>query len=277
MARRRQRPDPSWRALGRQYWPQYAATLLLFALMELVDPIEPVPRFIYHQSDAEIWRYSRPSMHDSIPRWLVPCLSLLLPAAVMLGGHLAGRIPRLEAHHACLMLLSCVGRPRPDFMSRCWPSGGEPVWASDGSPVCEEGVSHQVLKTGRRSFPSVHAAWTAAGLGFMSLWLSGSLGCFAGLGTAPAQLVLALSPLVLAAFVGITRLQVNRHHPEDVLAAQLLGLLMAALFYRQAFASPFSIDAGRLNEELRAEREASEGDTYAVEGEAGAPSEPLLP
>lgn len=47
-----------------------------------------------------------------------------------------------------------VGRPRPDFMSRCWPSGGEPTWAPSGLPLCEEGVPHQVLKTGMRSFPS---------------------------------------------------------------------------------------------------------------------------
>lgn len=53
------RADPSWRSLARQYWPQYAVTALIFALMELVDPLQPVPRFIYHESDAEYWRYSR--------------------------------------------------------------------------------------------------------------------------------------------------------------------------------------------------------------------------
>ncbi|KAL4422241.1 hypothetical protein ABPG77_009716 [Micractinium sp. CCAP 211/92] len=284
------RADPSWRSLARQYWPQYAVTALIFALMELVDPLQPVPRFIYHESDAEYWRYSRPMVHDSrLPLWLVPCVSLLLPAAVILGAHLAGRASRREAHHACLMLFfsvaltglvcnllkSQVGRPRPDFMSRCWPSGGKPAWTPAGLPQCEEGVSRQVLKTGMRSFPSVHAAWTAAGLGFLSLWLAGSLGCFAGLGAAPAQLALVLAPLALAAWVGVTRLQENRHHPEDVLGAQLLGLLLAALGYRQIFASPFAVNAGRLNEELAAGSDAEQ--EVCEEPEAGDPSEPLVP
>lgn len=288
MPRRFQQPDPSWRLLARQHWPQYAATVLIFALMELVDSLEPGPRFIYHKSDAEYWRYSRPTMPDSIPLWLVPCLSVLLPAAVILGAHLAGRASRSEAHHACLMLLSCVwltgllsnllksqvGRPRPDFMSRCWPSGGEPTWAPSGLPLCEEGVPHQVLKTGMRSFPSVHAAWTAAGLGYLSLWLAGSLRCFAGLGAAPAQLALVVAPLALAAWVGVTRLQEYRHHPEDVLGAQLLGLLVSGLAYRQAFASPFSDGAGRLNQDLRAERAAEQEAADSVD--PGEPSEPLL-
>lgn len=69
-----------------------------------------------------------------------------------------------------------------------------------------------------------------------------------------------------------------RHHPEDVLAAQMLGLLMAGLFYLQAFASPFSVHAGRLSEELcvanEAQQEGAAGEERAwQEGER---SEPLL-
>ncbi len=64
------RADPSWRSLARQYWPQYAVTALIFALMELVDPLQPVPRFIYHESDAEYWRYSRVRKRG---RWDAPC------------------------------------------------------------------------------------------------------------------------------------------------------------------------------------------------------------
>lgn len=37
-----------------------------------------------------------------------------------------------------------------------------------------------------------------------------------------------------------------RHHPSDVLGAYALGLVLALLFYLQAFASPFSGRAGQL-------------------------------
>lgn len=54
-------------------------------------------------------RRLQPMVHDSrLPLWLVPCVSLLLPAAFILGAHLAGRASRREAHHACLMLFFSV-------------------------------------------------------------------------------------------------------------------------------------------------------------------------
>lgn len=66
-----------------------------------------------------------------------------------------------------------------------------------------------------------------------------------------------------------------RHHPEDVLGAQLLGLLLAALGYRQIFASPLAVNAGRLDEELAADSDAEQ--EVCEEPEAGDPSEPLVP
>lgn len=50
----------------------------------------------------------QPVMPDAIPIWLVPCLALALPALVILGLHIAGRVSRREAHHACLSLFACV-------------------------------------------------------------------------------------------------------------------------------------------------------------------------
>jgi hypothetical protein len=59
----------------------------------------------------------------------------------------------------------------------------------------------------------VHAAWSSAGLGFLSLWLAGKLRIFAGgagVGPQPAQGLLCLLPSLFAVWVGITRLQANR-------------------------------------------------------------------
>ena len=50
------RVQPGWRALAAAHWPQYLAVALLFGLLRAVDPIEPRPRFIYHKTDAELWR-----------------------------------------------------------------------------------------------------------------------------------------------------------------------------------------------------------------------------
>ena len=52
-----------------------------------------------------------------------------------------------------------VARPRPDFVYRCWPSTLAPVFSHDGTALCEEGVAHQTIKTGMRSFPSGEGGW----------------------------------------------------------------------------------------------------------------------
>lgn len=56
-----------------------------------------------------------------------------------------------------------VGRPRPDWVNRCWPSS-EPVFSDAGLPQCEAGVDAHELSKGLRSFPSGEkAAWEAEG------------------------------------------------------------------------------------------------------------------
>lgn len=139
-----------------------------------------------------------------------------------------------------------VARYRPDFVHRCWPASLEPAFTPEGLPACEEGVAHQTIKTGMRSFPSgegwaagknccwprsseawlastspliaplpaphiaVHTAWCGAGLGFLCLWLLGRLRCCASGGARPARLVAALLPLFAAGWIGVTRYQNNR-------------------------------------------------------------------
>ena len=54
---------------------------------------------------------------------------------------------------ACPGLLCVqVGRPRPDFMARCWPDGAAVKWNSDGTPACGSGAIRP--DEGRKSFPS---------------------------------------------------------------------------------------------------------------------------
>lgn len=45
-----------------------------------------------------------------------------------------------------------VGRPRPDFMARCWPGGAKVEWNADGTPACTADSVRP--DEGRKSFPS---------------------------------------------------------------------------------------------------------------------------
>ena len=60
-------------------------------------------------SDLETWKYSYPLKTGmQVPAWAVPCVALFSPLLCIMGFRLAGRISRVEAHHASLMAVSCV-------------------------------------------------------------------------------------------------------------------------------------------------------------------------
>ena len=46
-----------------------------------------------------------------------------------------------------------VGRPRPNFLKRCWPDGATPVFDAEGRAVCSANAVDAVSE-GRKSFPS---------------------------------------------------------------------------------------------------------------------------
>ena len=70
------------------YFHQSSACLPLDP--QLVDPIEPVQRAVYHASDAELWQYSYPFQEDTVPSWAIPFLAVGLPLLVLLVSYLAG-------------------------------------------------------------------------------------------------------------------------------------------------------------------------------------------
>lgn len=69
-----------------------------------------------------------------------------------------------------------VGRPRPDFVARCWP-GADPRFDSNGLPECVGGT-HSVAE-GLKSFPSGVCGEGASGV-FASSRVLGSLTCVLG-------------------------------------------------------------------------------------------------
>lgn len=252
--------EPNWKEIITNYWPQYLVVALIGVAVDYVDGIEPYQWAIYTGSDAEYYRYSYAHMHETVPDWMVPVVALGIPIGIFLLSYLTGRTSRVELHHACLMLVACVlttgmltnaikvqvGRPRPDFMSRCWPSGGPPMVTRKGLPKCEPGVDHAELVKGQRSFPSGHTSWSAAGLGYLTFWLMGTLRCFCG-NAEPARLFFSLMPQMGVVWMGMNRVRHHKHHAEDVLASFVLGTFLAWAFYRKVFASVRSINAGRLS------------------------------
>ncbi|CAN0913686.1 Putative lipid phosphate phosphatase 3, chloroplastic [Linum grandiflorum] len=174
--------------------------------------------------------------------------AILIPIVIFIVVYFRRR-DIYDLHHAILGLLfsvlvtavitdsikNAVGRPRPDFFWRCFPDGND-AYDQLGNVVCH-GIK-SVIKEGHKSFPSGHTSWSFAGLGFLSLYLSGKLKAFDCKGHI-AKLCIIVLPLLVACLVGISRVDDYWHHWQDVFAGGVLGLVVSTFCYLQFFPPPY--------------------------------------
>lgn len=147
-----------------------------------------------------------------------------------------------------------VGRPRPDLLARCKPAPDTPLGTLVSHTVCTETDRHK-LQDGWRSFPSGHSSFAFAGLGYLSLFLSGQLKIFVlrnsntrttvaeerlGGSERPIHVrgdlgraLVCLLPILGAAVIAITRCQDYRHDVYDVCVGSFLGWSIAYWSYRR--------------------------------------------
>lgn len=164
-----------------------------------------------------------------------------------------------DVHHGILgLVLSCsmttvvteiikvmVGRPRPDFLSRCQPTSDATNAPGYGLSTVVSACSvttGNIIADGFKSFPSGHTSFAFAGLGFLSLYLAGKMHLFDRRGRAIHAWV-SLAPLLAALLVGLSRTMDYRHHATDVLAGGILGFVLANLAYFLYFPSLSRVDS----------------------------------
>lgn len=133
--------------------------------------------------------------------------------------------------------------------------------------VCVQPSRH-VLQDGWRSFPSGHSSFAFSSLTFLSLFLCAQLQALRPGAPLPAAL-LALTPLVGALLIAISRVEDYRHDVWDVTAGGLLGAVLALAAYRRFYPSlwargcetPYKRDkAGRKGDVETAAMGARQGD-----------------
>ncbi|XP_027353521.1 lipid phosphate phosphatase 2-like isoform X3 [Abrus precatorius] len=232
-------------AVVRTHKHDWLILLLLVLIVIILYIIHPFYRFVGKDMMADL-KY--PLKSNTVPVWAVPIYAFLLPMVIFLVVYVRRR-DVYDLHHAVLGLLfsilltaviteaikNAVGRPRPDFFWRCFPDGKD-AYDKWGNVICHG--DKKVVKEGHKSFPSGHTSWSFAGLGFLSLYLSGKIKAFDRRGHV-AKLCIVFLPLLLASLVGISRVNDYWHHWQDVFAGGLLGLIVATFCYLQFFPPPY--------------------------------------
>ncbi|KAL6969893.1 putative lipid phosphate phosphatase 3, chloroplastic [Sarracenia purpurea var. burkii] len=232
-------------SVARTHMHDWLILLLLVIIVVILNVIHPFYRFVGKDMMTDL-KY--PLKDNTVPVWAVPIYSVLLPIVIFLLFYLR-RKDVYDLHHSVLGLLyaalitavlteaikDAVGRPRPDFFWRCFPDGID-NYDRLGNVVCHGKDS--VIKEGHKSFPSGHSSLSFAGLGFLSLYLSGKIKAFDRRGHV-AKLCIVFLPLLVASLVAVSRVDDYWHHWQDVFAGGLLGLLVATFCYLQFFPPPY--------------------------------------
>ncbi|XP_078788625.1 phospholipid phosphatase 4 isoform X1 [Oryzias latipes] len=227
--------------------------------------LEPFERVIQPE---ELWLYKNPLVEsDHIPKRVMFAISFLTPLAVIFVVKIIQRTDKTEIKEACLVHVTfarrrtadlfqagrthatmipvslalalngvftntiklIVGRPRPDYLQRCFPDGQlNPKMLCTGEP--------ELVSEGRKSFPSSHSSFAFSGLGFTSFYLAGKLQCFTDQGRGRSwRLCAAVLPLYSAMMIALSRTCDYKHHWQDAFVGGVIGLLFAYICYRQHY------------------------------------------
>ncbi|GAA5902004.1 hypothetical protein JCM6882_000166 [Rhodosporidiobolus microsporus] len=137
----------------------------------------------------------------------------------------------------------CVGRPRPDLIDRCQPIANATNRAVYGlavaADVCTTPLSDHKMIDGFRSFPSGHSSAAWSGLLFFSLYLCGKMHLFDRRGHT-FKAWIAITPIIGATLIGVSRSMDYRHHATDIIAGSVLGAVIAVVTYHLYYPSLFS-------------------------------------
>jgi len=273
-------------------WPSQAVLidwLVVIALGVLGHELQRLPPY---RQRVEDWLQD-PSL--SYPMHYPPTVSITglwrltfyLPIAliVLVGGL---RTSIHEIHHGVLsfcasfyvqdlvvsMVKNLVGRFRPDFLDRCKYDLIRHMCT--GNP--------DIVDEGRRSFPSGHASSAFCCGVFLFLFFAGKNRTFAGVpfpthGITQSKLLracLAGWPLLLAAYIAISRWEDHAHHPSDILVGSLTGGFIATVGYLMWWPSPFHASnfivmatprpmyGGELQTDILSHNDANEPDSERV-------------
>ncbi|KAI9284442.1 phosphatidic acid phosphatase type 2/haloperoxidase [Umbelopsis sp. AD052] len=227
------------------YLKDWILGIIFLAIFLAIDYVPPFHQEFY----LDDWSIRYPySVKERVSFTALLLISVLAPLVIIVI--IAGFIKRSfhDLHHGLLglffaltftlmftdVLKITIGEPRPDMLARCAPSvTTSPAESLLNVAICN-GVASIDLQDGFKSFPSGHASYSFAGLGYLSLYLCGKLHIFDHQGHVWKSF-LVMVPIMGAILVAISRIMDYRHHPWDVIFGSFLGFAAAYFSYHQYY------------------------------------------
>ncbi|CAG9782139.1 unnamed protein product [Diatraea saccharalis] len=208
---------------------------LIFFVCVLQIKVKP---HVHHITESELTNYMRPRRDSYVPPWAMVIIIVLVPLMILslsyiLTGKYEDTVQSLLAWTLALTINAfitevtklIVGRPRPDYFYRCFPTGIKSFRNPNIKDVME----------GRKSFPSGHSSFAFCSMGYLSIWLCGRLRVLSWNRGDVIRITACLIPLVLASLVAISRICDHHHHWEDITVGSVLGFVSSYFCYRQYY------------------------------------------
>lgn len=203
-------------------------------LLFLSSVVEPYER-PFSISDRSISKLHL--RHETITFVEITAISVVIPLMLMFVTLRINPIEKVyEVYFYLSFLLAClvtssivenmknmIGRLRPDFLSRCSPTGGK----CTGNP--------RLIIEGRKSFPSGHTSIAACGFIFLMLFVSKEF----RLPRLRAKInqvfvfLLYFAFLMVPIAVGVSRVMDSKHFISDVIGGGVIGALVGIARFKR--------------------------------------------
>ena len=231
-------------------WITYIFVLALGLVAMVVVLAANIPDRQIFLGDAALWRSQN---EDTVPTWLA--MVFMAVVSVLLAGVEYATCLRSNPSRAAYatarvwlgfvmmniltfvftgLLKIYVAEPRPDFLSRCFGASQVPpqqysTEQFSSNAACDPSAEASLLRGGRQAWPSGHASSTLASAFFFACyawWRTRKQPAFV------SQLVWSggVATLILAFFIGASRIVNNKHSTADVCSGFLIGALSSLAY-----------------------------------------------
>ncbi|KAI8082543.1 phosphatidic acid phosphatase type 2/haloperoxidase [Gilbertella persicaria] len=231
------------------YGKDWVLVILMIIIFFAIDIITPFHREFSINDTSLMHNYA---VNESVPVWALAVIAIVAPVVIIAVISIGVRRSWMDFNSGLLglalalsmtimftdVLKITVGRPRPDMLDRCQPPPGiqDPPLHLLNYTICTADHNTYEFKDGFKSFPSGHASFSFAGLGYLSFFLAGKMHLFDQGGHTYKSFVFSF-PFLGALLIAISRIRDYRHHWTDVFVGGIIGTVFAYFCYRQYYPS----------------------------------------